>query len=394
MDSTHSQQSHVTRDAETVNPAAPELAIQVRRLRLDELDEAFALTREQLSASVAADDHVRKVLAHNPESFWGIYRKDDTSPEGRLVGYLGFLLLNEKGAAALRGGTLDATRPDLALIAREHDRTEVIYMWSMVARRLARIAIPMIAKSMGTRYIGLPLCSTAATEAGLQALRAFGFTPMTEGKDGVGNGFWLDPTGHAGAPKPRRANPLNSRFKIVVASTTDEIEKAFAIRAAVFMIEQNCPYEEEFDGNDRTGTHMLGLVDGQPAATMRLRYFADFVKLERLAVLPRYRRTLIAREIVEAAINFCRRKGYTKVYGHAQKRLLHFWARFGFKPIDKNYNLVFSDHEYVELWGELEPHANPITMYSNPNLFLRPEGRWDEPCILEKSATRAATNPH
>ena len=127
---------------------------------------------------------------------------------------------------------------------------------------------------------------------------------------------------------------------------------------------------------------------------MRLRYFADFVKLERLAVLPRFRRTLIAKEVVNTAVNLCRRKGYTKVYGHAQKRLVNFWARFGFKPIDKNYALVFSDHEYVELWGELEPHSNPITMYSDPYLFLRPEGRWDEPGILEKSAQRPPTNPH
>ena len=55
-------------------------------------------------------------------------------------------------------------------------------------------------------------------------------------------------------------------LKAIVASTPDAIQKVFALRAAVFMSEQNCPYEEEYDGNDYTGTHILGLVSGEPAA--------------------------------------------------------------------------------------------------------------------------------
>jgi predicted GNAT family N-acyltransferase len=172
------------------------------------------------------------------------------------------------------------------------------------------------------------------------------------------------------------------------------VERAFAIRAAVFMMEQNCPYDEEFDGNDRTATHIIGYVDGEPAATLRIRYFSDFVKLERLAVLPRFRRTLIAKEVVNTGIDFCRRKGYRRMYGHIQKRLLHFWSRFGFRPFETNHPLVFSDHEYIVVAGDLEPHNDPITMHSLPQVLIRPEGKWDEPGILEKSAERPPTNPH
>jgi GNAT superfamily N-acetyltransferase len=127
---------------------------------------------------------------------------------------------------------------------------------------------------------------------------------------------------------------------------------------------------------------------------MRVRYFADFAKIERLAVLPRFRRTLIAKELVDTAFNFCRRKGYRKVYGQAEKHLVKFWSRFGFQPLLKNYDLVFSDHEFVEMYGELEPHPNPLTMHSDPYLLVRPEGRWDEPGVLDKSSMRPATNPH
>lgn len=179
-----------------------------------------------------------------------------------------------------------------------------------------------------------------------------------------------------------------------IASTPDAIAKVFALRAAVFMSEQNCPYGEEFDGNDFCGAHILGSADGEPAAVLRVRYFAHFAKIERLAVLPRFRRTLIAKVVVEAGIELCRRKGYRTLYGHAQKRLTRFWERFGFKPLKKNFPLVYSDHDYVEMCAELEPHGDAITMMSDPYLIVRPEGQWDMPGALDRSAERPATNPH
>jgi predicted GNAT family N-acyltransferase len=185
-----------------------------------------------------------------------------------------------------------------------------------------------------------------------------------------------------------------SRLEVRVASTHDDIQRVFALRAAVFMSEQLCPYEEEFDGNDYCAAHLLGLVADEPAAVLRLRYFASFAKLERLAVLPRFRRTSVAREVVEAAIKICRRKGYTVVYAHAQKRLVGFWGRLGFEPLYKNTRLIFSDHEYVEIAARLAPHDDPITCLSDPYLIIRPEGRWDEPGVLDKSAGRPPTNPH
>jgi predicted GNAT family N-acyltransferase len=376
----------------TAAPPAEE-TISIRLLRLDELETAFSLTRAHPELSVADDAVVRNVLTLNSHSFWGVYRMcGGAEQSATLAGYYGFLLLNESGHAALLDRTLDPRQPPLEFLAKEGERPSGVYIWSMVVQGLSAIATPMVTKALGQTCAGRPLYAGAGTQGGLNLMRRQGFTPVTPKDDDIGGLFLFGKLGDLKV-RPLRAQHLVSRFKTVVVSTPDEMEKVRAIRT-VFMLEQNCPFEEEFDGNDFSATHILGTVDGEPAATMRLRYFADFVKLERLAVLPRFRRTLIAKEVVDTAVNVCRRKGYTKVYGHAQKRLVNFWARFGFKPIDKNYALVFSDHEYVELWGELEPHSNPITMYSDPHLFLRQEGRWDEPGILEKSSARPPTNPH
>jgi hypothetical protein len=55
---------------------------------------------------------------------------------------------------------------------------------------------------------------------------------------------------------------------------------------------------------------------------------------------------------------------------------------------------VFSDHEYVETIRELTPPDDAVTIDSDPLVVLRPEGAWDRPGVLDRSARRPATNPH
>jgi len=180
----------------------------------------------------------------------------------------------------------------------------------------------------------------------------------------------------------------------IAVSTAEQLQQVFAVRAAVFMSEQDCPYNEEFDGNDYCATHVLALADARPAAAIRIRYFSDFAKLERLAVLKSFRGTPVTRAVVESAVEICRRKGYARIYGHSQARLVGFWAKLGFQPLGRNRHFSFSDHAYVEIVRHLPPHRDAITMESDPYLIIRPEGAWDTPGILERSAQRPVTSPH
>ncbi len=183
-----------------------------------------------------------------------------------------------------------------------------------------------------------------------------------------------------------------AEVSVKVARSIEDLMQAFAIRAAVFLSEQNCPYAEEFDGNDFTATQYLGFVGDEPASTCRTRYFADFAKLERVAVRREFRKSGIAAQMINYSLDLCRQKGYRRVYGHAQARLVPFWQKFGFEPInDKKF--VFSDHEYVEIECQLAPHPDPVMVGKDPMVTIRPEGDWDQPGVLEQSATRPATNP-
>jgi predicted GNAT family N-acyltransferase len=190
-------------------------------------------------------------------------------------------------------------------------------------------------------------------------------------------------------PEPdRRVETLPAVVTTKVAHTIEEMMQGFAIRAAVFLSELACPYTEEFDGNDFTATHFLGYVDGEPASTCRIRYFADFAKLERVAVRQEFRKTGVAGKMIGYALDLCRQKGYRKLHGHCEERLLPFWQKFGFEPIDAD-KFILLGHEYIEIECPLEPHPDPIEIGKDPMLFIRPEGAWDEPCALERPKSQS-----
>jgi predicted GNAT family N-acyltransferase len=183
------------------------------------------------------------------------------------------------------------------------------------------------------------------------------------------------------------------RTQIAVARSLSDLMRIVSIRSAVYLAEQQCPFDEEFDGNDFCALHLIGYYDGEPAACLRARFFADFAKLERLAVRAEFRRSALAFEIVRAGIGLCRMKGYGRIYGHAQDRLVPFWRRFGARPLPKRRDLVFSDFSYTEMLLETEPHPDAVSLASDPYVIIRPEGEWSRPGILDDSARRLPTSP-
>jgi predicted GNAT family N-acyltransferase len=368
--------------------------IFVRPVSEAEVPLGMALASAELPQAIASEDMLRQVRSRNPDSLWGVFeRQASEGAPPKMLGFCAFLILNTEGAAALLRRTFDLHQIHLDYIAPSPDSAEIVYIWGILAKGVSASVVAVINEVMVKRYRGRPIYATAATEAGLQFLRKWGYRPISLECDGIGalhRRIGKRPPPDTSATT-RRHNL--ARYRIVPVATADEFEKALAIRN-IFLTEQNCPYEEEFDGNDRTGTLFLGYVDDEPAATLRIRYFSDFIKMERLAVLPRFRRTLVARQIVLEAVNFCRRKGYRRGFGHAQKRYMSFWAKFGFKPTERSLVLTFSDHEYIEMYGDLEPHERALTMDTDPYVMLRPEGRWDEPGLLERSAVRLPANQH
>jgi predicted GNAT family N-acyltransferase len=185
---------------------------------------------------------------------------------------------------------------------------------------------------------------------------------------------------HAGANQPGIA--------VTIARTLEDLMRATSIRSAVYISEQKCPYDEEFDGNDFSASHLLGYVGNEPVGCLRIRYFADFAKVERLAVRREFRSLGVGSHLVRAAIQLCQMKGYQRIYAHSQKRLLDFWSQFDFERLEGGREFVFSDFDYVEVVLKSERHPKAISLGIDPYVMIRPEGRWHLPGVLERSAIR------
>lgn len=61
---------------------------------------------------------------------------------------------------------------------------------------------------------------------------------------------------------------------------------------------------------------------------------------------------------------------------------------FGFRPVADRPTFAFSDVEYVELEASLGASDDRLAIGSDPYTLIRPEGDWDRPGPLDRSAQR------
>ena len=198
----------------------------------------------------------------------------------------------------------------------------------------------------------------------------------------------ITPIGESGLIKPLEA-ALKERFQIELVRTLDDYQKAVAVRALTFMGEQDCPYEEEFDGNDFCACHLLAYADGQPVATLRLRWFSGFGKIERVSIVPKFRGSGVVKVLLGAALELAARKGYRRMLAQIQARLWPLWSKtLNCRLMDDHPTFYFSDFEYCEIEISIAPHPDVIRSSADPMMIIRPEGEWDAPGILDESAKR------
>ncbi len=346
------------------------------------VDESRFLARKLSHAigQVADDTVLARVLAHNPEVIRMVERDDGQEPA-----FLAYLPLTANGLTALESGKLDRLNPDTRLLARADEPAAALYIWCVYSPGNFIPAIAAIAAHFeAIAPEGVPLFTSAATPASARLFASLGFSRaqdhFPDADDDVLVVFRAE-------PEPVRVAPAPSTTTRV-SRTIEDIMKVFSIRAATYMNEQSCPYDEEFDGNDFCAAHILGEINGEPAGCIRVRFFGDFVKIERLAVRPEFRSSTLAFRLVRAAFDYARAKGFRKAYGHARHDLVNFWSRFGFHEIAGHPTFEFSDVTYVEMEADVSASNDVIGIGRSPFELIRPEGAWDVPGPLDRSANR------
>ncbi|WP_259067403.1 GNAT family N-acetyltransferase [Mucilaginibacter sp. X4EP1] len=124
---------------------------------------------------------------------------------------------------------------------------------------------------------------------------------------------------------------------IQVNKITDSntLEKVFAIRREVFVVEQNCPPELEWEFEDESN-HFLATVDGEPAGACRWRKTDKGYKLERFAVLSKFRGKGVGQELVRSVLaDLPADADY--VYMHAQIQAVPLYEKFNFEKVGPEF---------------------------------------------------------
>lgn len=117
--------------------------------------------------------------------------------------------------------------------------------------------------------------------------------------------------------------------------TKEELEAAHKIRKDVFVIEQNCPEDIEWEFEEESH-HFIALLEGKISGTARWRETENGYKLERFAISKEYRNKRIGEAILTHIINDVPKDG-KMVYLHAQLAAKNFYLRNGFEPKGEHF---------------------------------------------------------
>lgn len=349
-----------------------ELAENRNRATWDEIHGL--LTSMPVDFEIASIEAVRRIWDRNPDIFWRFYK-----PDGSFSGAFAYLPLNALGASKLIAGEFDGLNPDPAFVCVPGEEPVALYFWLTItpgsfARSLPSLALCIAEASSEP----VPFFSRSVNAHSASVSKGLGFFPASDVYPGAPE--WLE------VILPEVKSPV---IKVEMVRNFEDMAKIYAIRSSTYLAEQFCLYDEEFDGNDFCSTQFIGYVDGDPAGCIRMRYFAGFVKLERLAVRREYRHTRLAFRLVREAGAIARRKGFQTAYGHAREDLVPFWRMFGGREMEDRPPFRFADFNYREMVFDLgEPRENSLHFGLDPLVSIRPEGMWDEVGPLELSNLR------
>lgn len=140
----------------------------------------------------------------------------------------------------------------------------------------------------------------------------------------------------------------NSELTIRRVLSDDDWKKVKEIRTEVFIEEQACPPEEEWDKYDHPDIrysscrHFLGSWNGVDVATARWHETAverqPAARLERFAVLEVGRGYGFGRSMIEHLMHDARMAGFSTLVLHAQAYLTHLYESLGFRQIGQTFN--------------------------------------------------------
>ncbi|MEM7549108.1 MAG: GNAT family N-acetyltransferase [Bacteroidota bacterium] len=119
----------------------------------------------------------------------------------------------------------------------------------------------------------------------------------------------------------------------------EELEVVFKIRRAVFVEEQKVSEEDEFDEFESESKHFIAYIDSEPAGAARWRITEKGIKLERFAILDKFRAKGIGSALVDAVLKDIESEGLKdqKLYLHSQIHAVPLYEKFDFEKVGDEF---------------------------------------------------------
>ena len=143
-------------------------------------------------------------------------------------------------------------------------------------------------------------------------------------------------------------------IRVKTVENQEELDQAFEIREKVFIEEQECDRDEEFDGFDQESVHFIAYFEGKPAGTSRYRRTDKGVKLERFAVYQQYRGKGVGKRLVQSTVGHVEaniKESGLLIYLHSQLAAMPLYARHGFQKVGEKF--IEAKIEHFEMRKQL-----------------------------------------
>ncbi len=169
---------------------------------------------------------------------------------------------------------------------------------------------------------------------------------------------------------------MSEKIEIDIVRNIKDLLQVFDLRREEFVKKQNVPEHLEFDGNDFSATQVLTKIDGKPVATMRVRYFYDFVKFERMCVLPAYRKQNLPKKMMDFTAKVLLDKGFKRAMFFCRPELVKYWETHGCVPVEGMSDTGNEAMTLCPMSWNFTNIQETLQVKTPATFFLAAEGKW------------------
>lgn len=129
-------------------------------------------------------------------------------------------------------------------------------------------------------------------------------------------------------------------YKTYNELSKDELYALLRLRAEVFVVEQDCPYQD-VDNKDQKAIHVFASKNGKVVAYSRVFRAGDYFEetaIGRVTIKQSFRGTGLGKELMEKCIYYIDMHfDSDTIHISAQTYLKEYYQSFGFKQVGKGY---------------------------------------------------------